>query len=75
MRPEVNDARYRFADRGFNEVRPHSSLGELTPAEFKRRLSTTNPKFPGRSKELSPKPSVVRRKAAGQSGKLRECVG
>ena len=29
--------------RQFNEVRPHSSLGNLTPAEFKRRLSTTNP--------------------------------
>ena len=29
--------------RHFNEVRPHSSLGQLTPAEFKRRLSTTNP--------------------------------
>ena len=27
----------------FNEVRPHSSLGQLTPAEFKRRLSTTHP--------------------------------
>jgi putative transposase len=29
--------------RHFNEVRPRSSLGQLTPAEFKRRLSTTNP--------------------------------
>ena len=29
--------------REFNEVRPHSSLGQLTPAEFKRKLSTTNP--------------------------------
>src|SRR5215467_11866564 len=29
--------------RHFNEVRPHSSLGQLTPAEFKRRLSITNP--------------------------------
>ena len=27
----------------FNETRPHSSLGNLTPVEFKRRLSTTNP--------------------------------
>ena len=27
----------------FNEVRPHSALGNLTPAEFKRRPSTTNP--------------------------------
>jgi putative transposase len=31
--------------RQFNEVRPHSSLGQLTPAEFKQQLSsTTNPK-------------------------------
>lgn len=29
--------------REFNEVRPHSSLGQLTPAEFKQKLSTTNP--------------------------------
>jgi putative transposase len=29
--------------RQFNEIRPHSSLGNLTPAEFKQRLSTTNP--------------------------------
>ena len=29
--------------RHFNEVRPHSSLGQLTPAEFKRRLLTTIP--------------------------------
>jgi len=27
----------------FNEIRPHSSLGQLTPAEFKRKLSTTKP--------------------------------
>ena len=28
----------------YNEVRPHSSLGQLTPAEFKQQLSsTTNP--------------------------------
>ena len=25
--------------RGYNEVRPHSSLGQLTPLEFKRKLS------------------------------------
>ena len=31
--------------RQYNEVRPHSSLGNLTPAEFKQQLSaTTNPK-------------------------------
>jgi putative transposase len=30
--------------RQFNEVRPHSSLGQLTPAEFKQKLSTTTPK-------------------------------
>jgi putative transposase len=30
--------------RQYNEVRPHSSLGQLTPVEFKQRLiSTTNP--------------------------------
>jgi len=28
--------------RQYNEVRPHSSLGQLTPAEFKRKLSPTN---------------------------------
>ena len=30
--------------RQYNEVRPHSSLGQLTPGEFKQRLSEeTNP--------------------------------
>jgi putative transposase len=29
--------------REYNEVRPHSSLGQLTPAEFKKTLSTTVP--------------------------------
>ena len=29
--------------REYNEVRPHSSLGQLTPAEFKQKLSTTVP--------------------------------
>jgi putative transposase len=28
--------------RQFNEIRPHSSLGQLTPAEFKEKLSSTN---------------------------------
>lgn len=28
--------------RQYNEVRPHSSLGQLTPVEFKRKLATTN---------------------------------
>ena len=27
--------------RHYNEVRPHSSLGQLTPAEFKRKLTST----------------------------------
>jgi putative transposase len=27
----------------FNEIRPHSSLGQLTPEQFKQSLSTTNP--------------------------------
>ncbi len=29
--------------REFNEVRPHSSLGQLTPTEFKQKLATTIP--------------------------------
>jgi putative transposase len=29
--------------REYNEVRPHSSLGKLTPNEFKQTLSTTQP--------------------------------
>jgi putative transposase len=29
--------------REYNEVRPHSSLDNLTPVEFKQRLSTTSP--------------------------------
>ena len=29
--------------RHYNEVRPHSSLGQLTPAQFKQQLSTTTP--------------------------------
>jgi putative transposase len=29
--------------REYNEIRPHSSLGQLTPTQFKQRLSTTNP--------------------------------
>ena len=28
--------------RHYNEVRPHSSLGQLTLAEFKQQLSLTN---------------------------------
>ena len=28
--------------RHYNEVRPHSSLGQLTPTEFKRKISLTN---------------------------------
>ena len=27
----------------FNEIRPHSSLGQLTPLEFKRKLSQSQP--------------------------------
>ena len=30
--------------REYNEVRPHSSLDNLTPKQFKQRLSTTSPK-------------------------------
>jgi putative transposase len=39
------DAKILIEDfrRQFNEIRPHSALGNLTPAEFKRRLSATNP--------------------------------
>jgi putative transposase len=29
--------------RHYNEVRPHSSLGQLTPVQFKQQLSTTSP--------------------------------
>jgi putative transposase len=29
--------------RQFNEVRPHSSLGQPTPVEFKQQLLTTDP--------------------------------
>jgi putative transposase len=29
--------------REYNEIRPHSSLGQLTPAEFKQTLSPTTP--------------------------------
>jgi putative transposase len=29
--------------RHYNETRPHSSLGYLTPAEFKQLSSKTNP--------------------------------
>jgi putative transposase len=29
--------------RHYNEIRPHSSLGNLTPAEFMRSISTTRP--------------------------------
>ena len=31
--------------REYNEVRSHSCLGQLTPAEFKRQLETTNPEI------------------------------
>jgi len=39
------DAKILIEDlrRQFNEIPPHSALGNLTPAEFKRKLSTTNP--------------------------------
>ena len=32
--------------RHYNEVRPHSSLGNLTPAQFKRRSSSPSPQEP-----------------------------
>ena len=39
------DAKILIEDfrRQYNEIRPHSGLGNLTPAEFKQRLSTTTP--------------------------------
>jgi putative transposase len=39
------DAKILIEDfrRAYNEIRPHSSLGQLTPAEFKQQLATTNP--------------------------------
>lgn len=30
--------------REYNEIRPHSNLGQLTPIQFKQTLSTTSPK-------------------------------
>ena len=55
--------------RQFNEVRPHSSLGKLTPAEFKQRLSTTHPeKVHFRSQDWSVESRQVNtRKQAAQS--------
>ena len=40
------DAKVVIADwrKMYNGVRPHSSLNNLTPAEYARRISTTNPK-------------------------------
>jgi len=32
--------------RHYNETRPHSSLGYLTPAEFKQLSSKTHPEEP-----------------------------
>jgi putative transposase len=39
------DAKILIEDfrRGYNEVRPHSSLGQLTPAELKLKLSQQHP--------------------------------
>ena len=39
------DAKILIEDfrREYNEVRPHSSLGQLTPAEFKQKLSQQQP--------------------------------
>ena len=39
------DAKVAIEDwrRMYNEVRPHSSLGNLTPAEYARKISTRNP--------------------------------
>lgn len=39
------DAKILIEDfrRGYNEVGPHSSLGQLTPAEFKLKLSQQRP--------------------------------
>jgi putative transposase len=44
------DAKVMIEDfrRQFNEVRPHSSLGQLTPLEFKQRLLQSSPE-PGAS--------------------------
>jgi hypothetical protein len=46
--------------RQFNEVRPHSSLEQLTPAEFKRTISTISQQLPFLKGKL------VRRKPAGR---------
>jgi putative transposase len=39
------DAKVRIESfrREYNEIRPHSSLGQLTPLEFKRKLSQSAP--------------------------------
>jgi putative transposase len=39
------DAKLLIEDfrRQYNEIRPHSGLGNLTPAEYKQRPSTTSP--------------------------------
>ena len=41
--------------REYNEVRPHSSLGQLTPAQFKRNLLLAGQNGVGCQKEELPK--------------------
>ena len=56
--------------RHYNEVRPHSSLGQLTPAEFKQQLtSTTN------LEKAFPKSSVDRGMPAGHIQHHRAAAG
>ena len=43
----------------YNEVRPHSSLGQLTPAEFKRKCHSSDP-----NAELLPTPLARGRETA-----------
>jgi putative transposase len=50
--------------RHYNEVRPHSSLGYLTPHEFKAILTTTTEE--GRSAALPPRAEQEERRAANQ---------
>src|SRR5690606_41343914 len=51
--------------REYNEIRPHSSLGQLTSLQFKQTLSTTT------VEASSPEQLMVRRKPAGHDQVVR----
>ncbi len=52
--------------RHYNEVRPHSSLGYLTPLEFKRSIQMQTPNIKTVPTSAVLQPSLVRRNQAGQ---------